>query len=134
MRTIKTYADLQCLRKANVFSGPYMAYLENEFRQLKEAFDFDGADEAFTLDLFGFMVVLEKGDNLFDLSAVGLDRKRGGLLGCMPEYVEKIECDGQVWYKVVVVITNEYAMAYYLDAKDLEGQETVILWLEEHVE
>jgi hypothetical protein len=134
MRTIKTYADLQCLRKAEVFSGPYMAYLENEFRLLKEAFDFEGADEAFTLDLYGYMVVLEKGDNLLDLSVVGLDRKRGGLLGCLPEYVERIECDGQVWYKVVVVMSNEYAMAYYIDAKDLEGQDSVILWLEEHVE
>jgi hypothetical protein len=134
MRTIKTYADLQCLRKAQVFSDSFTAYLEEEFRQLKEAFDFNGADEAFTLDLYGYMTVLEKGDNLFDLSTVGLDRKRGGLLGCLPEFVEKIERDGQVWYKIVVVMTNEYAMAYYIDAKDLEEQKSIILWLEEHVE
>jgi hypothetical protein len=117
-----------------VFSDSFTAYLEEEFRQLKEAFDFNGVDEAFTLDLYGYMTVLEKGDNLFDLSTVGLDRKRGGLLGCLPEFVEKIERDGQVWYKIVVVMTNEYAMAYYIDAKDLEEQKSIILWLEEHVE
>ncbi|WP_035296039.1 hypothetical protein [Brevibacillus thermoruber] len=134
MRTIKTHADLRCLRKAQVFSDPFTAYLEEEFLQLKEAFDFDGADEQFTLDVYGYMVVLEKGDNLRDLSVVGLRREEGGLLGSLPEFVEKVERDGECWYKVVVVYTNEFAMAFYVPVQALDDDEAIASWLEEQAE
>ncbi|MFS0567514.1 hypothetical protein AB1L09_23460, partial [Brevibacillus invocatus] len=61
MRTIKTIQDVRLLKQARVFSDSFAAYLEGEFLGLKEAFDFDGLDEDFTLDMYGFMVVLEKG-------------------------------------------------------------------------
>ncbi|MGF9796872.1 hypothetical protein [Brevibacillus agri] len=134
MRTIKTYADLQCLRKAQVFSEPFTSYLEEEFLQLKEAFDFDGADEQFTLDMYGYMVVLEKGDNLRDLSVVGLRREEGGLLGSLPEFVEKIKRDGERWYKVVVIYTNEYGMAFYVPAEAIADDEQIASWLEEQAD
>lgn len=134
MRTIKTYADLQCLRKAQVFSEPFTSYLEEEFLQLQEAFDFDGADEQFTLDMYGYMVVLEKGDNLRDLSVVGLRREEGGLLGSLPEFVEKIERDGERWYKVVVIYTNEYGMAFFVPAEAIADDEQVASWLEEQAD
>ncbi|MCM3082243.1 hypothetical protein M3558_25305, partial [Brevibacillus invocatus] len=73
---IKTIQDVRLLRQAQVFSYAFTSYLEEEFSGLKEAFDFDGLDEDFTLDMYGFMVVLEKGDNLRDLSVVGLERNR----------------------------------------------------------
>ncbi|WP_286085956.1 hypothetical protein [Brevibacillus sp. NSP2.1] len=98
MRTIKTLADVHCLQAAQVFSPSFLSYLEEEFLGLKEAFDFDGLDEAFTLDTYGYMVVLEKGDNLRDLSVVGLSREDGGLLGSLPEFVEKVERNGECWY------------------------------------
>ncbi|WNC13031.1 hypothetical protein [Brevibacillus brevis] len=134
MRTIKTQADLRCLRKAQVFSEPFTSYLEEEFLQLKEAFDFDGADEQFTLDMYGYMVVLEKGDNLRDLSTVGLRREEGGLLGSLPEFVEKVERNGECWYKVVVIYTNEYGMAFYVPAEAIADDEQVASWLEEQAD
>jgi len=130
MRTIKTQADLRCLWKAQVFSESFTSYLEEELLQLKEAFDFDGADEQFTLDMYGYMVVLEKGDNLRDLSVVGLRREEGGLLGSLPEFVEKVERNGEYWYKVVVIYTNEYAMAFYVPAEAIADDEQVASWLE----
>jgi len=134
MRTIKTNADLQFLRKAQVFSESFTSYLEEEFLQLKEAFDFDGADEQFTLDVYGYMVVLEKGDNLRDLSVVGLSREEGGLLGSLPEFVEKVERNGECWHKVVVIYTNEYGMAFYVPLEAIADDEQVASWLEEQAE
>ncbi len=134
MRTIKTLADLRCLRQAEALPDGFLSYLEDEFNQLKEAFDFDGVDEAFTLDLYGYMVVLEKGDNLRDLSVVGLRRDDGGLLGSLPEFVEKVERNGECWYKVVVIYTNEYGMAFYLSAEAIADDQELGSWLEEHVE
>lgn len=134
MRTIKTLADVRCLREAQSFSENFQTYLEEEFRGLKEAFDFDGLDEAFALDHYGFMVVLEKGDNLRDLSVVGLSREDGGLLGSLPEFVEKVERNGECWYKVVVIYTNEYGMAFYVPFEVVANDEEIRNWLEEHVE
>jgi hypothetical protein len=134
MRTIKTLADVRCLKEAKVFSPTFLSYLEEEFLGLKEAFDFDGLDEEFALDHYGFMVVLEKGDNLRDLSVVGLSREDGGLLGSLPEFVEKVERNGECWYKVVVIYTNEYGMAFYVPAKAISDDNEIQNWLEEHVE
>ncbi|WP_289137769.1 hypothetical protein [uncultured Brevibacillus sp.] len=134
MRTIKTIQDVRILQKARVFSDQFTKYLEDEFLGLKEAFDFDGADTAFTLDLHGFIVVLEKGDNLRDLSIVGLNRLDGGLLGSLPEFIEKVECDQEQWYKIVVIYTNEYGMAFYLPKEAITDDEEIQTWLEAHVE
>ncbi|UFJ40378.1 hypothetical protein LOK74_20470 [Brevibacillus humidisoli] len=134
MRTIKTLVDVRCLRKAQAFSESFQKYLEEEFLELKEAFDFDGLDEEFALDQYGFMVVLEKGDNLRDLSVVGLSREDGGLLGSLPEFVEKVERNGQCWYKLVIIYTNEYGMAFYVPSEVVADDEEFLNWLEEDVE
>ncbi|MBE5393852.1 hypothetical protein HT747_01460 [Brevibacillus borstelensis] len=134
MRTIKTLADVRCLQEAKVFSPSFLSYLEEEFLGLKEAFDFDGLDEEFALDHYGYMVVLEKGDNLRDLSVVGLSREDEGLLGSLPEFVEKVERNGECWYKVVVIYTNEYGMAFYVPAEAISDDNEIQNWLEEHVE
>ncbi|RNB90212.1 hypothetical protein EDM59_01845 [Brevibacillus nitrificans] len=132
MRTIKTKQDLRLIRAAQVFSVTFTGYLEEEFLGLKEAFDFDGLDEAFTLEMYGYMVVLELGDNLRDLSVVGLDRETGGLIGSLPEFVEKVERNSECWYKVVVVYSNEYAMAFYVPEIVIVDDEEIKNWLEEN--
>ncbi|MCM3625513.1 hypothetical protein M4D70_25380 [Brevibacillus borstelensis] len=129
MRSIKTIHDVRLIRAALVFSNTFTEYLEEEFLGLKEAFDFDGLDEAFTLDLYGYMVVLEKGDNLRDMSVVGLDRETEGLLGSFPEFVDKVERDGESWFKVVCVLTNEYAMAYYVPMDAVADDIEILNWL-----
>ena len=134
MRTIKTMQDLRLIRAAQVFSDAFTGYLEEEFHGLKEAFDFDGLDEEFTLEMYGYMVVLELGDNLRDLSVVGLDRETGGLFGSLPEFVDKVERQGECWYKVVVVYTNEYAMAFYVSENIVADDEVLKTFLEAHVE
>ncbi|NTU22473.1 hypothetical protein HPY28_19305 [Brevibacillus sp. HB1.2] len=134
MRPIKTIQDVRLLREAQVFTDTFITFLEGEFLELKEAFDFDGLDEDFTLGMHGYMLVLEKGDNLRDLSMVGLDRRMGGLLGSLPEFIEKWERNGEYWFKVVVIYSNEYGMAFYLSSAAIKDNEQVISWLEEQIE
>jgi len=129
MRTIKTMQDIRILREANVFSNGFMNFLEEEFLGLKEAFDFDGLDEAFTLDVYGYIVVCEKGDNLRDLSVVGLDREAEGLLGSFPEFVDKVERQGEHWFKVVCVLTNEFSIAYYVSMEVVADDIKILIWL-----
>ncbi|WP_411502720.1 hypothetical protein [Brevibacillus centrosporus] len=134
MRTIKTIQDVRLIRAAQVFSDTLTSYLEEEFLGLKEAFDFDGLDEEFSLDHYGFMVVLEQGDNLRDLSVVGLDRETGGLFRSLPEFVDKVDRQGECWYKVVVIYTNEYAMSFVIPESTVGDDEELKTFLEAHVE
>ncbi|WJQ81020.1 hypothetical protein [Brevibacillus brevis] len=134
MRIIKSVQDIQLLRKAQVLNLTFTTFLEEEFLGLKEAFDFDGLNENFTLDMHGYMVVLEKGDNLRDLTVVGLDRRNEGLLGSLPEFVEKWETNDECWYKVIVIYSNEYGMAFYIPSEAISDDEQVRSWLEEQVE
>ncbi|MBE5395388.1 hypothetical protein [Brevibacillus borstelensis] len=133
MRTIKTIQDIHILREASVFSNGFMNFLEEEFLGLKEAFDFDGLDEAFTLE-YGYLVILQRGDNLRDLSVVGLKWAQNGLLGCMPEYIERNERAGEVWYKVVVVFSNDDGMIFYVPEETVANDDEIKTWLEENVE
>lgn len=134
MRTIKTQKDLVCLRNAQLFSGTFMDYLDEEFQALKEAFDFDGLDEDFRLEVSGFLVVFEKGDNLRDQSVVGLYQETNGLLGCLPEFIEMHVHEGEVWYKVVTVISNDFGYIYYIQRKVVEKDDEILVWLEENSE
>ncbi|PJN55007.1 hypothetical protein PAEVO_17280 [Paenibacillus sp. GM2FR] len=63
----------------------------------------------------GYIVVLEAGDNLRDLSYVGLKPERGGLVGSYPEYVESLDLgDCQKAYKVVLLYDTYLLCSLYL--------------------
>lgn len=111
MRIIQTQQDLNSLRSANL-SPPLLAHIEHYFSQLKEMHG-DTEDTLFSLQKHGYIVILEPGDNLYDLSIVGLNREDAGLLGSKPEYVEAIDLEGLTLYKIVVMYTDDYLMTFF---------------------
>jgi hypothetical protein len=87
LRIITTQQDFDVLRHARALPAVLLNQVENYFNQLKIEQDDEDRSEL-RLDGHGYIVVLEGGDNLRDLSNVGLSREDGGLLGSCPEYVE----------------------------------------------
>ncbi|MDI3534921.1 MAG: hypothetical protein PWQ82_1286 [Thermosediminibacterales bacterium] len=92
LRIIKTLEDIRTLGKAKVMSPCYLDYLEEYFIQLHKALGNGESVEEFSLEDHGYFVILEKGDNVRNLSNVGLSSESGGLLGCWPEFVEEEKC------------------------------------------
>jgi hypothetical protein len=116
MRTIKTLEDIRLLKQAQVLHPEYLDFVGEYFGQLMEALrDEDVPEEKFNLDDSGYIVILEKGDNLRDLSSVGLNREDGGLLSSMFEYIEEYSLEGVTVYKVAVLYTNNYMMTFFLE-------------------
>ena len=73
MRVIKTWQDIEILEDAEVLKGDYLEEIKTYFRQLHQALGPDEDLEDFRLDWpEGFIVILERGDNPWDLSTVGL--------------------------------------------------------------
>ena len=61
----------------------------------------------------GYVVLLEPGDNVWDLENVGLSRKDSGLLGAIPEYSEVHELDGKNYYQLLIIYNNSFAVGFY---------------------
>lgn len=111
MRIIQTQQDLNSLRSASL-SLPLLTHTEYYFHQLK-AMHGDTEDTLFSLQKHGYIVILEPGDNLYDLSIVGLSQEDAGLLGSRPEYVEAIVLDGLTLYEIVVMYTDDYLITFF---------------------
>ena len=128
MRVIKSEEDIHLLKKHEVLEEEHLKEVEEYFEQLYQALGRGEAYEEFRLDWpEGFIVFVEEGDNLRDLSTVGLNFGDGGLLGSMPEYVEEIKMEGSNLYKVSVLLDNECVMTYYVKKGHLD--EEVEGWL-----
>lgn len=114
MRIIKSEEDIYLLRKYNVLEKGYLKQIEEYFRQLFKALSRGESYEDFRMGWpEGFLVILEKGDNLKDLETVGLNYVDDGLLGAMPEFVEEINLKDFKIYKINVLLDNECMMTYF---------------------
>lgn len=111
MRIIQTQQDLTSLHFSSL-TPPLLSHIERYFDQLKDMHG-DIEDTIFSLQKHGYIVILEPGDNLYDLSIVGLNSEDAGLLGSSPEYVESIDLNGLTLYKIVVMYTDDYLMTFF---------------------
>jgi len=114
MRIIKTFEDVELLENTEVLNEEYLQWIKNYFLQL---FDLLGREE--TLDQFrmdwpdGFIAVLEKGDNLRDLSLLGMNPEDDGILGCSLEYVEEYKLQSISFYRIGLLLDNECMMTFF---------------------
>lgn len=131
MRVIRSRIDLECLRAAGALPGAYVGLVERDFERALGGTEPGGGPGAYDPDENGFFVVLEPGDNVRDLGVVGLNPGDGGLLGCWPEFVDRIELGpGLSVYRVLVLYNNECAMTFYLQAGQWDRE--VERWLRDN--
>lgn len=117
VRVIQRRQDIECLREAGALQEPYLKLVERDFERVLSGIEAGSSPGAYSPESEGYFVVLEKGDNLKNLEVVGLNPQDGGLLGCWPEFVDRIELGpGLSVYRVLVLYNNECAMTFYLQA------------------
>jgi hypothetical protein len=108
MRIIRTKQDITVLRRSKALPAATLEQVENYFLHLRDELEYE-EDKEFRLGRNVYIVVLEAGNNVHDLSNVGLSQERGGLFGSCPEYVELLDVGkGQQAYKVAVLYDNDY--------------------------
>jgi hypothetical protein len=127
MRFIQTQQDINSLHSANLFPA-LMPQIQQHFNHLYKTFN--GENDSLSLDHQNAIIILEPGDNLYDLSFVSLNREDQGLLGCTPEYVQTIDLtkDGSIAYMIGVAYNNEYLTTFYLIAGSHD--EEIEQWLQ----
>lgn len=127
MKIIQTQQDLNTLCSTDTFPT-LLPQIQAHFDHLHST-RVDEGDTLFTLDRLGPIILLEPGDNLHDLSFVGLSREDGGLLGCTPEYVQAIKLTDQIGtaYMIGVAYNDSYMTTFFTIAGSHD--ETIEKWL-----
>ncbi|RYD02625.1 hypothetical protein N752_25185 [Desulforamulus aquiferis] len=117
MRIIKSLQDITILKTTNALPPEYLELLEKEFLQMVELL---GGLGDYNPNTYGYMVVLESGDNIRDLSVIGLNPEDQGLLGIYPEFIDVFNLTGYSVYKLLVIYSNDYAMTFFSIANQFD--------------
>ncbi|MFK4343613.1 MULTISPECIES: hypothetical protein [unclassified Paenibacillus] len=130
MRIIQTQQDIDSLQYSPL-PPTFLKHIHEYFTQIRNSFH-DQDDPYFSLQPYGPIFILEAGDNLHDLSLVGLRREDDGLFGSCPEYVELYDLGNIHIYKIAVMNTNDYIITLFtqfgIHPKEAEQ------WLKEQAE
>ncbi|SDC91642.1 MULTISPECIES: hypothetical protein [Halanaerobium] len=114
MRIIKTKEDIELLRNTYVLPDEYLDWIDDYFVQLYEALGRDETMDQFRLDWpGGFIAVLEEGDNLRDLSILGLNYENDGIFGFPLEYVEEYSLNRMEFYRIGILFDNESMLSIF---------------------
>jgi len=103
-------------------------YVNKLFLKLHRALEPALAVHQFDLSDVGYIVVLERGDDIRNLSEIGLSPINKGLLGVIPEAVTAIKMkDGKMVYQAELLFNNEFLLyiLFFEDDFDKEIQEWI---------
>lgn len=129
MRIIMTLRDIEVLEEARATEPEYTEYVREYFLAVCRNLGKGSNSEAYRLDEEGFIVMLEKGDNLRDLSAVGLNPGEG-LPGATPEWVEEVIIGARKVYLIQILYNNECLTTFFLPEDAIRGDHEIESWLE----
>ncbi|WP_088186823.1 hypothetical protein [Desulfosporosinus sp. FKA] len=134
MKTIKAIADLEALVGSGAISEASLTYVGRLFQQMYEALGQEKNIGEFSLEEYGYIVILEQDDDIRNLKGIGLTPEEGDLLGEWLEYVELERLsNGQEIWKIGLLYDNAYFQTFISEVGKLEPE--VEAWLsEQHLE
>ncbi len=107
---VKTLKDLEKIKQNSSLPEMYKNEIIKYFHQLHMALGNGKPIENFSLDQHGYIVILEKCDDVRNLKNIGLSE---GLLFSCPEYIDRIKLSDFSVYKIHIMYDNEYMMTLY---------------------
>jgi len=134
MIKIKTKADLQILKESKQISRDFYQAIAKQFYELMQAFqEFDESDQSedkFSLEEFGYLVILTTSDNIHELTSVGLPC---GLVNSWPEYIDPVALEHGVAYNIAVMYDNEFMMFFWVDSNLYQQDELFHAFLSDYL-
>ena len=86
MKQICNMQEIENLKKGGVIGEELAKHLKEQFLHLMKSIDTSIAVYDFGITAYGNIVIFEKDDNLFDLTAIGFQNR--AITTLFPEYVE----------------------------------------------
>lgn len=131
MRIIKSIDDVYVMSQAKAISPEFSKHLIKFFDDLQADLD-DPEPDVYSIEECGHVIILESGDNVRDLSTIGLNRGDLGLLGCIPEWFEIVILDDIEYYRFLVLYNDAFGVIFYsaVGSHDVEVEQ----WLEQNLD
>ena len=122
MYIIKTMSNVRQLKLAGSISPELAAHFARKMNHLKENLAPELDLEDFNLEMHGVFGVLEASDH--DLTAIGLPES---LALIMPEWVNRLEVAGEVYYVIYFMVDNDMIDQVYIPEEGIADK--IRLWL-----
>ena len=122
MRVIKRKSDVDLLARVNGISPGLATHLKEYLDSLQSQLEEMEPNTYEVAKDVGYIVILEPGDNVMDLDYIGLNPADKGLLGCIPEWIEQATFDGQVYYRICVLLGDSFGLTIYSRKGSLEQE------------
>lgn len=112
MILIKNQDDVRSMEEKQLIRVGMAKHLMKFFDDLQEELDFLSPN-TYKVEDSGQVVILDKEDNVRDLSEIGLNRGDQGLLGCIPEWFETVTLDNIEYYRFLVLYNDSFGVIFY---------------------
>lgn len=129
MKVIKTIGDVRRLEADPDVPKAVSDHLEERFYRPYECLGSGQSVDEFSLDIHGYMVLLEEGDTV--LSELRKRRNTNDLL-VSPECVELHDIGDREMYEVAFLLDNDYVLTYFVEAS--KSDSPTERWLREESE
>src|SRR5690554_3733862 len=111
MLVIKNQRDVSRYQRREVLGPQFAAHLKGYLGYLQEELSVIDPGE-YSVEDTGFIVVLEAGDDVRDLSTVGLNPEDQGLIGVIPEWFETVNLDGLTFCRFLVLYNDSFGVVF----------------------
>jgi|SRR6056297_626677 len=130
MIMVKKLTDLGKLKESE--HAHIFGYIRKLFLHLHRCLEPQQPVHLFDLEEHGYIVFLEKGDDIQNLSEIGLSPKNKGLLGVVPEAVTAKKLKDTDFFQIDCIFNNEYMLFVLLFPEDFDKQ--VKEWIDTYAE
>jgi hypothetical protein len=130
MRIIKTIKDIKLLRELSTVQVEIIEEIELHFKNIYSNLGEGIPIEDFSLVDTGIIVLLEPGDNVTDLSEIGLNPDDNGIIGAIPEWIDEQELSDCTLITACILCNNEYALSIFFESGKFGGE--VENWISEN--
>lgn len=131
MLVIRNQRDLIRLLDDEKLDNELEANIYDYLELLQEELD-EFAPGEFKVEDTGQVVILEAGDDVRDLAAIGLNKEDRGILGAIPEWMDQVCLDGISYYRFLVIYNDSFGTTFYCPAGVFD--EEVERWLQAKVQ
>lgn len=128
--TIKMFCDIEILKRESRLPNSLVQFLVKTFSDLHEAYESETDFDHFSLEMHGPIYLLQASHGkTTSLKQIGFHVEERGLLGCIPEWVEKIDLEDCKIWRLGFMPDNGYLFQVILPV-NVVGPD-VESWLEE---
>ena len=121
MKIINRWKTIEEYENCNALSSELLEEIKAYYKFLVDNLPEKEDYKSYFLGNIGGIVVLEKDDLLSHLPKIGMDVGTGGLYGTFPEFIDTLNLNGRVFFRITIIQGDNFGWVVYVE-KDTHGK------------